>query len=212
MSLKGQIQAQCPKSECDSFDTEVWSFVRGDQDETLREAMLAGELNLLVCPECQGLFRADSTVVYCDPKSDLLAFVFPKSFEAEQDKWRAKMQEDFVQMRKMLSDDMPLKSEPLMYFGMEDFIAFLQEEQDIDDEVRIAQFMIPELGLLARPVNGAFARINKLPRILPAVKKTAAARQAAIEGLKILLNANDRLGGYRRWLDYLQDTHNAFPG
>ena len=82
MALRGMIEAKCPKN-CTPFETEAWSFIRGDKDETLREGILAGELNLLVCEECRSVFYPEAAVVYCDPVAELLVFSFPESYKAE---------------------------------------------------------------------------------------------------------------------------------
>ena len=49
MSFKGVIEARCPRG-CESFETEIWSFIHGRRSPELRETAQAGELNLLLCP------------------------------------------------------------------------------------------------------------------------------------------------------------------
>ena len=85
MSFTGQIEAQCPACS-ESGDYEIWSFVRGDIDGTLRERIKGGELNVLACPDCGRLFYPETSWVYADPPKDLLAFTFPEPYEADAEK------------------------------------------------------------------------------------------------------------------------------
>lgn len=51
MGLQGTIKTSCSNG-CEEDEYTVWSFVRGDSDTALREALLAGELNLQICSDC----------------------------------------------------------------------------------------------------------------------------------------------------------------
>src|SRR5581483_8988271 len=138
MSFQGKVRAKCPR-HCEEWDADVWTFVDGGKEESLREALLAGDLNLVSCPECGGLFYPEATVIYYDAGSELLAFVLPESYRAEEDLWRAKMAEDYEQMRKLLGESAgPARLEPRVYFGMETLRSELEAEDLLDAEVEIA--------------------------------------------------------------------------
>lgn len=207
MSFKGNVKAQCPKG-CETFDADVWSFVRGE-DIRLREGLLAGDLNLLICPECGAYFYPESTLIYYDAPAELLVFILPEAYKAEEAMWREKIKKDYVQMKEVIAGDVMIKEVPVIYFGLEAFRAMLQAEDDIEDEVRIAQFIGREIGLALQHVERAFAREKDLPRLIPYVKtakQPALSRMNMVEGLKKLLAANDRLQGYRRWLKYIESN------
>ena len=57
MSIKGSFKAQCPSCK-ESFDADFWTVVRGDQDQDLKEALIDGELDMLMCPGCSHIFPA----------------------------------------------------------------------------------------------------------------------------------------------------------
>src|SRR5262245_21543253 len=118
MSFLGKVQARCPKG-CEPWDAEIWSFVNGGKDEPLRETLLAGDLNLVVCPECSTMFYPEATVIYYDAPAEILAFVLPEAYKSEEPRWRAKMEEDYSQMKKILGDDGAASLEPKIYFGMD---------------------------------------------------------------------------------------------
>ena len=117
MSLKGMVEVQCPNG-CTPFEANVWSVIRLDGQVDLREQLMAGELNLLVCESCHRHFYYDSTVVVHEPETELLAFVFPEFYREEADRWKAKMEEDYAKMQKGLGPG-ALNYPPIMFFGLE---------------------------------------------------------------------------------------------
>ncbi|MDD5628209.1 MAG: CpXC domain-containing protein [Elusimicrobia bacterium] len=214
MSIKGVIEARCPKG-CEAFEAEIWSFIHGDKSPELREAVAAKECNLLVCPECQGLFFAEAPYIYFEPAADILAFVFPESFRAEEERWRRKMAEDFISLKKALGGKMPLDTEPELFFGLDDIAALLNAEAYRAEEVEVMEAVAAELGLCLYRVRRGFARRLGIPASLPyapARKGEVVTRANMIAGLQKLLAANDRLTAYQSYLDGLRaSAEQALP-
>lgn len=203
MSIPGTIEAKCPGCGEDN-EFEIWSFVRGDQDEALRDRLKGGELNVLECPDCGRLFYPETPWVYADPGQDLVAFVFPESFAAEEARWRAKMGEDFERMRPV-TGKMGLTEEPILFFGAAGLAELIHGLEDLEDESEVAGYLVKDLGLALRKVRPAFARARNLPKELPVAPGAEALRRPALlKALRKLLKANDRLAGYRRWLEHLE--------
>ncbi len=205
MSFKGEIMARCP-GECEPVEVEVWSFVRGDQDEPLRESLLAGDLNLLVCENCGRVFSPEATVVYFDPREEFLAFIFPEMYRSEEERWRAKMHDDFEELRGIDGTEGAFSCEPLLFFGMAEVSKQMNLDEGMEDEVRVAEHLCLNLDLALLPIDRAYARARALPRVLPYSSrrgKKAPVREDALDGLMCLLKANDRLEGFRRWLAHL---------
>lgn len=197
MSLIGKVDGMCPKG-CEPAEYEVVTFVRGDREEDLRLALLACELNLVVCQSCATPFFPDTVLVYSDERSGLTAFVFPESYRADEPRWRAKMEEDFAQMRLSLGSQMPLAAQPELFFGYPELAAVLQGEDDREDEARVADYLLKGLGLTRWDVEPGFARRRGLPRFVP-LKGAVWSREAARAGVDALLAANDRLVSFAGW-------------
>lgn len=210
MSFQGKVRTQCPK-KCEPWDADVWSFVNAGKDGALREALLAGDLNLVSCPECGDLFYPESTVIYYDAPAELLVFILPESFRAEEQRWRKKMEEDYEQMKKILGEDRgPTRLEPRVQFGMDSFRAELEAEDLLFDEVEIAAMISKEKKWDLYAVERAYARSRSLPWLLPF--QGAASAQSISKGLRALLNDNDRLNAYRRWVDVFAQEKSLPPG
>jgi hypothetical protein len=211
MALRGMIQVCCPKG-CEPKDAEVWSFVRGDTDEALREGLLGGELNLIVCDDCGEMFYPEAIVVYYDPREEMLAFVFPESYSKERGRWQKKMHEDYEQMREALDTTPTL--EPEIFFGVEELGRVIKEEELLEAEVQVAEHLGKELGLGYYRVRRDWARSHHLPRLLPHAslgKAKGYSHPAAKKGVAKLLAANDRLAGFSRWSAELAKTGADIP-
>jgi hypothetical protein len=201
MSIKGVVEVRCPKG-CEAEEIEVWSFVRGDQDAELRETLLVGELNLVLCAKCGSAFYADATVIYLDEEAQLLAFIFPESYKADEARWRAKMAEDFSQLKAAMPG-LRLE-EPRLFFGFDEIRELLRVDDEMSDEVEVARAFMKQLGLASWTMDRAFARARRLPWDVPLIKGKPFSRENALQGLKTLLKANDRLEAYRRLAELLE--------
>lgn len=196
MSFLGKVQARCPNG-CEPQHVEIWSFVDAGRDPALRETLIGGDLNLIRCESCGTIFYPEATVVYYDAEAKILAFVFPESHRSEEARWRKKMEEDYEQMRKILPEAKGVAVAPQIYFGIDSLRQQLQGEESLQDEVDVAAVISHELKLALYPVSRSFARSHNLPWLLPC--QGPATLASAANGLRILLEANDRLEGYRRW-------------
>ncbi|MCX5795750.1 MAG: CpXC domain-containing protein [Elusimicrobia bacterium] len=206
MSIKGVIEARCPQG-CEPFEAEVWSFINGDRSPELREAVAAKEMNLLICPACGAAFFADAPYIFFAPAADILFFVFPASFQAEESRWRLKMAEDFKEFKKAMGDKLPLDLEPEICFGPETLGALLSEDDYRGEEVEVMEFVARELGLSLYHVRPGLARRLGIPASLPyapARKGAGITRANMIAGLETLLAANDRLTAYQSYLGVLR--------
>ena len=203
MSFKGQIEARCPKG-CEAFTTEVWSFIRGDQSPELRDAILWRECNLILCETCSLAFFPENAYIYYEPPAELLAFVFPESYRAKEEFWRAKMREDFTAIKGTLEKTISLDQEPRIFFGHEELAELLEKEDYRGEEREVMEALAAELGMSLYQVSPSFSREQVVPRSLPfiAAKKGAPAdRAAVVAGLEKLLAANDRLEEYKAFLE-----------
>jgi hypothetical protein len=198
MSFQGTIEANC-LSCTDGFEAPIWSFVHGGKDAILRDQAKAMECNLLLCPSCGAAFVPEAAWIYYEPDDEILAFVFPLSYKAEETKWRDKMKADFAAMREALGDHLPVGHEPEVFFGPEGLAKLLEQEDWRRDERDVMAFFAHDLKLSLYKASPAWARANGAPALLPYTGKTPS-RDTIISGLKKIVAANDRLTA---WSDYL---------
>jgi hypothetical protein len=210
MSFMGEIETRCPHG-CEPFTTPVWSFVNAVKTPELRDTVKALELNLLLCPGCDKAFAPEATWIYFEPDLEILAFVFPESYKADEPKWRSKMEEDYAVLRESLGGDLPVSTPPEIFFGQQGLSDLLEFEDFRTDERDVMEHYAADLGLSLYKASPAWAREHGAPRVLP-FKGEAASRAAVIAGIKDLLAANDRLTAWEEYLKSLEaDPSAALP-
>ncbi len=199
MSFQGTIEVDCPKCT-DGFEAPIWTFVHGGKDENLRDQAKASECNLLLCPSCGEAFLPQAAWIYYEPENEILAFVFPESYRAEEKMWRDKMSADFAAMRGVLGDALPVDHEPEVFFGPDGLAQLLDFEDWRRDERDVMAYFAQDLGLSVYKASAAWARENGAPAWFPHSGKTVS-RASIVEGVKKVLAANDKLTA---WSDYLE--------
>ncbi|HNT97470.1 MAG TPA: CpXC domain-containing protein [Elusimicrobiales bacterium] len=196
MATKSSMRVDCPSCG-ESFDADFWTVVRGDRDTGLKEAILSGEFDLLMCPRCRGVFSREETFIYLDPDMELLAFVMPSAYAGESAKWTAKMREDYEAVRPTLFQGKPVDYEPRCLFGLDELTALLLRDRDAEEETDVMAFMAREADLRLAPLLPSRARERDILFSAP-YSGPEPTRGAAIEALKKIEAANDALVRVKR--------------
>jgi hypothetical protein len=71
------VPIQCPNCG-NQYQTPVRSIIDVGQQPQLRQAFLAGQINLAVCPKCRAGGMLEVPLVYHDPAAEFLAVYFPQ--------------------------------------------------------------------------------------------------------------------------------------
>lgn len=204
MSFSTEQDVQCPGCG-EEFGATLWSSINAQEMPGLREEILAGQLNVVKCSSCGQMLYAEKFILYHDPGAELMAFVYPKSYQPEAETWRAKAAEDF----KAAQDAVENKQERLRYgpcvlFGLDALVDILNAEQEQSVQGAILESLSESLPIELCRLDVALAREKGLPRLLPLGKdKGRPPADRLKEGLRLLLLANDRLTVYADVLERL---------
>jgi hypothetical protein len=207
MSFQGTIEADCPKCT-DGFEAPIWTFVHGGKEPALRDQAKAAELNMLVCPSCGEVFLPQAAWIYYEPDDEILAFIFPESYRAEEKTWREKMTADFAAMRGILGDKLPIGHEPEVFFGTAGLAQLLDFEDWRRDERDVMEYYAKELGLSIFKASPAWAREHGAPSWIPYAGRTPT-KPAMIEGMRKVFAANDKLEPWKDFADKLEGDPKA---
>jgi hypothetical protein len=169
----------------------------------VKELILSGEFDLLICPKCEEMVQHEEPFLYIDPTRDILAFVMPESYEAERDKWIARMQADYEPVKAALNSGQGLTGEPLYLFGLGALTALLESDRDREEETDVMEFIAREEGLHLLPVKPAAARELDLLFSIP-VQAGMAGRAAALTAAERLYAKNDALPRLKKLVDFLK--------
>ncbi|MBI5742941.1 MAG: hypothetical protein HY952_00165 [Elusimicrobia bacterium] len=191
MATKGVFRVECPHCG-ESFDADFWTVVRGDRDRDVKELILSGEFDILMCPKCETMFSHEEPFLYIDPTRDLLAIVMPEAYQEKEAEWLERMKKDYEPLRASLSAGQGVTGDPMYLFGLAPLTALLETDRDREEETEVMEFMAREDGLRLLPVKPADARSLDILFTLP-MPAGLTGRTAALKAANGLLARNDAL-------------------
>ncbi len=201
MATKGVFRVECPHCG-EGFDADFWTVVRGDRDQEVKELILSGEFDILMCPKCETMFQHEEPFLYIDPGKDIMAFVMPESYRDKKDEWIARMEKDYAPVRATLAAGQGVTGEPLYLFGLAPLTALLETDRDREEETEVMEFMAREDGLHLLSVKPAAARELDIPFTIP-VPAGLKGRAAALKAAEALRARNDALPRLKKLVDAL---------
>ena len=88
MSTFNEIDISCPNCGHE-YKGVVWTAIHSAQDPELKDLLLGGEINLLMCPDCAHVAFQDHFILYQDPAAELIAYIYPHAQQADEEFLRA---------------------------------------------------------------------------------------------------------------------------
>lgn len=201
MATKGVFRVECPHCG-EGFDADFWTVVRGDRDSDVKELILSGEFDILMCPKCETMFQHEEPFLYIDPGKDIMAFVMPESYRDKKDEWIARMEKDYAPVRATLAAGQGVTGAPLYLFGLAPLTQLLETDRDREEETEVMEFMAREDGLHLLPVKPASARELDIPFSIP-MPAGLKGRAAALKAAEALRARNDALPRLKKLIDAL---------
>lgn len=201
MSCTKLEEIRCPCGEV--FEAELYNSINAVEDPDLRESLLCGEINVVCCPVCNQIFYAEHFVLYHDPSSELIAFVYPTAFSTDEKFWKERMDQDFKKALDAMPDSTKLTYRPMILFGLDRLVDILKEEDEINDEISILEYSAQELGIELIRLKPSTARELKLPRVMPCTNIDNQ-REGIIDGIKKILDHNQHLQWYAKLLKLIE--------
>lgn len=201
MATKGVFRVECPHCG-EGFDADFWTVVRGDRDSDVKELILSGEFDILMCPKCETMFQHEEPFLYIDPGKDIMAFVMPESYQDKKDEWIARMEKDYAPVRATLAAGQGVTGAPLYLFGLAPLTQLLETDRDREEETEVMEFMAREDGLHLLAVKPASARELDIPFSIP-MPAGLKGRAAALKAAEALRARNDALPRLKKLIDAL---------
>jgi hypothetical protein len=199
MTISNLEEIKCPNGHV--FDAQLLSAISVADNPELKEVLIAGEINLVLCPECGEMFYAECFILFHDSKNELIAFVYPLSFQNQAAQCKTKMQKEFKIALESLDEKQEIKYEPLLLFGIENLVLLLRAEQDVEDEEKILKHVALKLSLNAVGIPPSIARKLGIPKVLPLPKGVKEIdSESLIKGLQVLTKYNSNLQHYVEFL------------
>jgi hypothetical protein len=204
MSIKQKHEVTC---RCGwTFEAELWDGVNAQEQPDLKELLLDGELNIVICPRCGEMFYAEHFVIYFDPSEELLAFVFPEARKREKEKCSMEMREKFDNI-KLESNSYSMDYEPMILFGLESLMEFLVKQEENELEIQVVEKLAKEVGFGIARLRPSIARTYGIPKVLPChTSQTNGSVDNIYAGLKDLTRKNRCLKFYSHALEKIREV------
>lgn len=205
MSILTNCEIKCHCGE--TFEAELWKAVNVFDDPDLRELILSGRFNTVQCPKCNHLFYYEHFFIYQDLANELIAYVYPKEHEAMAASYRKKMLEDFKEASSGIEGFDEIDFHPVLYFGIEDLIKTLNNEDYIKDEIDILGFLAKRIGLDLVHIKPSAARNLCVMHTIPKKKESSCdIKKDIVLGLEKLLEHNPNLAEYEKFLKRVKNN------
>lgn len=196
MSTFNDIDVKCEKCG-EEFRGTLWTAVHAKQDPELRDLLLGGELNMVMCPQCAHVAYQDHFVLYQDPDAELIAYVYPPSQKDQAAVLTEGMFKGFEEAQSVYEPKERLAYKPILVFGLETLVEMMREEEERGEQSQIAQILCKEMGMPVLLLTPAAARQRQLPRTIPLGSNTERPnRSDVLKGLEDLLKLNPALTVY----------------
>ncbi|MDR2399440.1 MAG: CpXC domain-containing protein [Endomicrobium sp.] len=200
MTISNLEEIKCPQGHL--FEASLLSAISVADNPELKESLIAGEINLVSCPVCGEMFYAECFILYHDSENELIAFVYPLSFQEQAAQCKAKMKKEFELALENFEDKHKINYEPILLFGIEDLVLLLRYEQNIEDEESILEYTAHKLSLKIVKISPKLSRKIDIPKLLPVPKGAKELNaKVLIEGLQILIKYNPHLLHYAELLE-----------
>lgn len=148
------------------FEAELMSAMSPADDPEIKECILTGSVNLARCPKCKNTFYVERFFSYRDDASELLAFVYPLSFQNRRQDYEREMLED------LKTNDLKINYAPILIFGIESLIEILKIESDTECEEEILKYIQSLIAVDIIDIKPSIARKLRIPKLIP-VKKNS---------------------------------------
>jgi len=199
MSVLTSCEITCDCGE--TFEAELWKAVNVSDNPEVKDLITLGGFNLVSCPSCKQVFYWEHFFVYQDIKNELIAYVYPKNFEGQAAEYRTRMIKEFGDVIKSMEKTIKIDFEPVLYFGIEDLVATLKNEEYIKDEIQILDFISKRIELDLILLKPSAARNLCVVNTIPKIKKSSGdIRKDIVSGLEMLLKYNPNLSEYEKLL------------
>ena len=193
--------------ECDEkFKGTVWTAIHAGEDPELKDLLLGGELNLVMCPHCSHVAYQDHFILYQDPAAELIAYIYPLPQKAEEDFLRKAMQESFQEAQKVYAPDQRKDYDPLLVFGLESFVEMMHQEELRAEQSQIAEALCKEHRIPYVVLRPSQARRLGTMRVLPGGTGNDLPQGKLLTGLKKLLTLNPALDLYAALLKTVESA------
>jgi hypothetical protein len=209
VSTHNDIDITC--ANCgEDFRGAVWTAVHAAQDPELKDLLLGGELNMVMCPSCGNVAYQDHFVLYQDPSAQMVAYVYPLSGRAREGELHRAMMDGFKEAQAVYPENERKSYGPKLFFGLRALVEQLHKEEERREQSDVVREICRQNNWPYTELRPAETReLHALP-VIPARSASGGrpSRAEVLKGIERLLKHNPALGFYAE----LRDAIEGSPG
>jgi len=196
VSTFNKIDVTC--GECGKeFTGILWTAVHAGEDPVLKDILLGGELNILMCPKCSHAAYRDHFVLYQDPAAELIAYIYPPDQASDEEFLQKSMLLAFHEAQTVMEPKARKDYEPILVFGLATFVEMMRVENSRAEQSQIAEAICHEFKIPFVVLRPSKARALTSVRVLPSGTSIKTPTRAdVLAGLDRLLAQNSSLDLY----------------
>jgi hypothetical protein len=185
------------------FEAELMSAMNPSDDPEIKECILTGSVNLARCPKCKNTFYVERFFLYRDDASEILAFVYPLSFQNRRQDYEKEMLENLKRLNQS-ENNLKINYEPILIFGIENLIEVLKTERDREYEEEILTYIQAIIDVDTIKIRPSLARKLNIPKLIPLKKSYSDINhENIISALYVLASYNPHLISYAALIEKL---------
>ncbi|MCX7905725.1 MAG: CpXC domain-containing protein [Elusimicrobiales bacterium] len=204
MSAEIYREVICPHCNYE-FEAKFWTVVRGDIDIEIKDLILRGDFNTILCPNCDKIFFKEEDFIYFDPKYQLLVFVMP-SYKKEKEKIINKLIKDYDEIKQNLDPNSNLNIEPSYLFSIDELKELLENDIDIEEETEVLNEICRIKKLKTLSLDKTLARKKNLPFSLPFTQNKN--KDDVLETSLLILDENPNLKRLENLVKLIKELNN----
>lgn len=182
----------------EEFRGTVWTAVNAKQDPELKDILLGGELNMVMCPKCSHVGYQEHFVLYQDPAEELVAYVYPAAQQGEAEVLKVVMLQGFREAQEVYDPKDRLTYEPVLMFGLASLVDMLKTEENRAAQSQIAAEICKGHQIFYHVLRPSEARKRGLMRVIPYQPgESNRSRASVLKGLQEMLKFNPLLNLYQ---------------
>ena len=124
---KQNVKCSCGKD----FEWDLWDSVNVTTDPDLKEMLLNGQMNVVVCPYCGLLFYYEKFLLYHDEKKRYLFYIYNHDCKEDREILREKAKDEYETIRQKSKNTVFVDYKIEIFYGLDELVEFVKNEEGL---------------------------------------------------------------------------------
>ncbi|OQA92690.1 MAG: hypothetical protein BWY26_00107 [Elusimicrobia bacterium ADurb.Bin231] len=113
------------------FQAKLWDSINVTKNPELKEKLLNGEVNVVICPVCGLMFYVEKFVLYHDEKKKFMFYVYTRDCPETRDDLLSKALKDYATLTAKSECDFLSNYNFNVFKGMDELVFFIKQNEEL---------------------------------------------------------------------------------